>query len=105
MNYEDILQRIPNQWKNALNENRVFIYQKRYNITCNVFVAYLLKSKKGSRNCYDILTHVCEMGVTNRWGNLFGNINDKKWKLHNSSIRDIKEVILADFQYKINNEI
>ena len=28
LNYEDILQRIPNQWKNIINENRVFIYQK-----------------------------------------------------------------------------
>ena len=46
LNYENILQKIPNQWKNIINENRVFIYQNRYNITCNVFVAYLLKDKK-----------------------------------------------------------
>ena len=44
------------------------------------------------------------MGVTNRWGNQFGNINDKEWKLYNPSIKDIKEVKLADFQYKINNK-
>ena len=65
LNYENILQKIPNQWENIKNENRVFIYQKRYNITCNVFVAYLLKDKKGSRRFYDILAHVGEMGVTN----------------------------------------
>ena len=76
--------------------NRVFIYQNRYNITCNVFVAHLLKDKKGSRRFYDILAHVGEMGVANRWGNQFGNINDKEWKLYNSSIKDIKEVKLAD---------
>ena len=45
------------------------------------------------------------MGVTNRWGNQFGNINDKEWKLYNSSIKDTKEVEQADFQYKINNKI
>ena len=105
LNYENILQKILNQWKNIINENRVFIYQNRYNITCNVFVAYLLKDKKGSRRFYDILAHVGEMGVTNRWGNQFGNINDKEWKLYNSSVKDIKEVKLADFQYKINNKI
>ena len=44
------------------------------------------------------------MGVTNRWGNQFGNIKDEEWKLYNSSIKDIKEVKLADFQYKINNK-
>ena len=79
------------------NGNRVFIYQNRYNITCNVFVA--------SRRFYDILAHVDEMNVTHRWGNQFGNISDKEWKLFNYSIKDIKEVKLADFQYKINNRI
>ena len=46
LNYENILQKIPNQWKNIINANKVFIYQNRYNITCNVFVAHLLKDKK-----------------------------------------------------------
>ena len=27
LNYENILHKIPNQWKNLINENRVFIYQ------------------------------------------------------------------------------
>ena len=45
------------------------------------------------------------MGVTNRWGNQFENINDEEWKLYNSSIKDIKEVEQADFQYKIHNKI
>ena len=39
------------------------------------------------------------------WIDQLGNINDKEWKLHNSAIQDIKEVKLADFQYKINNKI
>ena len=60
-------------------------------------MSHLFKDKKGSRRCFDILAHVGEMGVTNRWGKQFGNINDK-WKLYNSSIKDIKEVKLADFQ-------
>ena len=76
------------------------MYQNRYNITCNVLVAYLLKDKKALE---DFMTSNPMLGVTNRWGNQFGNINDKEWKLYNSSIKDIKKVKLADFQYKINN--
>ena len=91
--------------ENIINANRVFIYHTRYEITCNVCVAYLLKDKKGSRSVYDMLAHVGELGVTNRWGNQFRNKNDKEWKLYNSSIKDIKGAKLADFQYKINNKI
>ena len=29
-----------------------------FNITCNVFVAYVLKDKNDSRTFYDILAHV-----------------------------------------------
>ena len=101
LNYENILRKIPNEWKNIINANRVFIYQNQYNITCNVFVAHLLKDKKGSRRFYDILAHVSEINITNRWIDQLGNINDKEWKLYNSSIHDIKEVKLADFQFKV----
>ena len=38
LNYENILRKIPIEWKNIINANRVFIYQNQYNITCNVFV-------------------------------------------------------------------
>ena len=93
--------------KNIINPNRVFIYLNRYNITCNVFVLYLLKDKKGSRTSYDILAYVDEMDVTvtNRCEKQFGNVSDKERKLYNSSIKDIKEVKQADFQYKIHNKI
>ena len=56
----------------------------------------LIKRQKGSRTFYDILAHVDE---------IFGNISDKEWKLYNTSIKDTKEVKLADFQYKINNKM
>ena len=60
-------------------------------------MAHLLKDKKGSRRFYDILAHVTEINITNRWIDQLGNINDKEWKLYNSSIHDINEVKLADF--------
>ena len=87
------------------NKRRVFINLNRYNTTCNVFVVYLLKDKKVRRRFYDTLALVDEMDVTNRWGKQFGNVSDKDWNLYNYSIKDIKQVKLADFQYKINNKI
>ena len=42
------------------------------------------------------------MVVKKRKGKRFGNLSDKEWKSNNSSIEDIKNVKLADFQYKIN---
>ena len=68
-------------------------------------MAHLLTDKKGSRRFYDILAHVSEINITNRWIDQLGNINDKEWKLYNSSIHGINEVKLADFQFKINNKI
>ena len=68
-------------------------------------MAHLLKDKKGSRRFYDILAHVSGINITNRWIDQLGNINDKEWKLYNSSIHDINEVKLADFQFKSNNKI
>ena len=40
-------------------------------------MAHLLKDKKGSRRFYDILAHVSEINITNRWIDQLGNINDK----------------------------
>ena len=66
---------------------------------------YLLKDKKGSRRLYYILAYVDEIDVKNWWRNQFGNISDKERKLYNYSIKDRKEVKLANFQYKNNNKI
>ena len=65
LNYEDILQRKPNQWKNIINENRVFIYQKRYNITCNIFVAYLF-----------YFSFLFNTKIPNQWKNIINTIFD-----------------------------
>ena len=67
-------------------------------------MAFLLIDKTGSRTFYDILAHVDEIGVTNRWKKQFGNISDKEGEFYNISIKEINEVKLADFQYKNNNK-
>ena len=95
-----------NQWKNIINANRVSIYQNRYGIACYVFVVSYLKHKKGNITFYDILAHVDEMNVTHMHmsRNQLRNTSNKEWKLYNVSIKDIKEVKLANFQYEINKK-
>ena len=66
---------------------------------------YLLKDKKGSRRFYYIFANVDETDVKNWWRNQFGNISDKERKLYNYSVKDRKEVKLANFQYTNNNKI
>ena len=37
--------------------------------------------------------------------NEMGYINDQEWNMYNSTINDLNEVTLEDFQYKVNNTI
>ena len=58
--------------KNKINVSRVFIFLNMYNITCNVFVAYLLKVSKGAkiRNRYNQVPHLTQDTngkATNSW--------------------------------------
>ena len=43
------------EWKNKINENKVYNILNRFNVNCNHYVQLLLKDKKGCRQFYDIL--------------------------------------------------
>ena len=34
-----------------------------------------------------------------------GYINDQEWNMNNTTINDLNEVALKDFQFKLNNKI
>ena len=55
-----------------LNENNFFSKNVHSYRVCS------FKGVKSSRTFYDILAHVDEIGVTNRWRNQLGNISNKK---------------------------
>lgn len=96
---------IPNEWKTKINENKDQIINFKYDVQCNDYVKILIKDKKGSRTIYDLLAKTKEMTVSNKWANELGNITINEWKLYNSSLKNISEIKLRDFQFKINNRI
>ena len=74
-------------------------------MTCNIYVKELIKTKKGSRICYDIFVGVNEYIPQGKWQAEIGNITANEWKLYFLNVRQWHEVKLRDFQYKINNKI
>ena len=46
LDYQYLLNKIPRSWITQINDNRVFIFENKINVTCNVFVKKLMKAKK-----------------------------------------------------------
>ena len=47
LDYHSLIHKIPNYWKIMIINNRLVSFQAKYNVTCNIYVQYLLKEKKG----------------------------------------------------------
>ena len=45
--YQSLIRKLPNNWKNIIINNKQVCIQTKYNVTCNIFVKYLLKDKQG----------------------------------------------------------
>lgn len=105
LDYQRIINSIPQTWKTLINNNRVFLIENRYNTICNIYVRQLIKVKKGSRVFYDMFVNVKEFVQQNKWQVEMGNIGEKEWQNYFSTIQRLNEVKLRDFQYKINNKI
>ena len=105
LDYQSLIHKIPNYWKNMIINNRLVSIQTKYNVTCNIYVQYLLKEKKGCRTFYDQLIQADQITRQEKWINEMGYINDQEWNRYNTNINDLSEVTLKDFQFKINNKI
>ena len=105
MDFQSLLRKIPDCWKNLINDNKITCRLNRYNARCNVYVKYLLNSKKGCRPFYDILALTNNFQGITKWEQDLGNISDEDWKMNTLVIMSLKEVKLRDFQYKITNKI
>ena len=46
LEYQYLLNKIPQLWITKINDNRIFIFENKINVTCNVFVKKLMKAKK-----------------------------------------------------------
>ena len=58
LDYQSLVHKIPNYWENMIINNRLVSIQTKYNVTCNIYVQYLLKEKNECRTFYDQLIQV-----------------------------------------------
>ena len=105
LDYQSLIHKIPNNWKNIIINNRQVCIQTKYNVTCNIYVKYLLKDKRGCRTFYDQLIQVDQIIRQEKWMNEVEYINDQELNTYNSVIKDFNEVVLKEFQYKLTNRI
>lgn len=106
LEYHSLLRKIPAQWKTKINQNSLECQELKQNVAQNCYVKYLSKDKKGCRIFYDILIgNKKATPPLKKWTNIIGNITQEQWNGYNSLIKDIKEVKLREFQFKINNHI
>ena len=80
LDYQYLLNKIPRPWITQINDNRVFIFENKINVTCNVFVKKLMKAKKGSRVFYDTFVNVNDYIPQNKWQADIGDITENEWK-------------------------
>ena len=97
LDYQHIINSIPQTWKTLINNNRVFLIENRYNTICNIYVRQLIKVKKGSRVFYDMFVYVKEFVQQNKWQVEMGNIGKKEWQNYFSTIQRLNEVKLREF--------
>ena len=69
---QSLIHKIPNYWENMIINNRLVSIQTKYNVTCNIYVQYLLKEKKGCRTFYDQLIQVDQFTRQEKWINEMG---------------------------------
>ena len=46
LDYHSLLRKIPNEWKNILNNNKVVSILNKYNVNCNIYVQQLIADKR-----------------------------------------------------------
>ena len=105
MDFQSLIRKIPEPWKEMLRENRIVTVLHRYNVKTNIYVEQLLRDKKGCRRMYDIMLSPKCFVHNNKWEPVGININEQSWKKYHSVIKALNEVKLKDFQYKITNKI
>ena len=58
--YQYLTNKIFQSCVTQINDNRVFIFENKINVTCNAFVKKRMKAKQGSRGFNDIFVSVNE---------------------------------------------
>ena len=79
LDYLYLLNKIPQSRRTQSNDNHVFIFENKINVTCNVFVIRLMKAKTGSRVLYDTFVNV-DYIPKNKWQAEIGDTSENEWK-------------------------
>ena len=101
LDYQHVLNNISQVWKDQINMNRVFIVETKQNVVCNIYLQYLIKSKKGSRIFYDILVGVNEYIPQAKWQTKMGAIGEEEWKMYHRTLKLFHEINCATFNTKL----
>ena len=104
LDFQSLIRKIRNGWKILLNNNKDIAIANKFNVNCNIYVHYLLKDKKGCRRFYDSMAQSKTTELTNTWMQEFGFINEEEYRIFNKVIRNVKEIELKDFQFKVTNK-
>ncbi|MCG7876955.1 MAG: zinc-binding domain-containing protein [Candidatus Thiodiazotropha endolucinida] len=104
LDFQGVINRIPQNWKNLLNNNVQTCIDMKYNVTRPKHVELILKEKKGCRQIYESFIKR-ENNSPNRWQRDLGDISKDERSQYNLALNNIKETKLKDFQFKINNRI
>ena len=105
LDYQALITKIPNRWKNMINENKPYCITNAFNTTCGIYTQNLIKDKKGCRRFYDTMVGASEFIFINKWEREIGYISNDELLSYNLVIKELKEVALKDFQFKITNKI
>ena len=89
-----LLNKIPWSLITKINDNRVFVFENKINVTCNVFVEKLMKAKKGSRVFYDTFVNVTDYIAQNKWQAEIGDITENELKSYFLSTKKWHDVKL-----------
>ena len=95
--YQSLIRRISNNWKNIIINNTQVCIHTEYNVTSNFYVKCLLKNKRGGRTFYGQLIQVDRIDRQEQRMNEVEYINDQEWNKYNLAIKCINEVVLKIF--------
>ena len=99
LDYQALITKIPNRWKNIINENKPYCITNAFNTTCSIYTQNLIEDKKGCRRFYDSMVGASEIIFINKWEREIGYISNDELLSYNLVIKELKEVALKDFRY------
>ena len=106
LDHATLLRNIPAYWKQLVNQDNISCQVHKQNVTRNYYINYLCKDKKGCRTFYDILiSNAIPTPPSERWMKELGEIDQEEWNSFNKMVKNIEEIKLKEFQFKINNHI